>query len=195
MAAPTDHPHSPLRLRCIDELRLDPGDTVLDAGCGTGLAFEPLFERIGRRGRLIAFEQDPALHAQAEMRAQGLRAQGWQVEVLCARAQEVLLPARPDAALFHDVHDIIGTPAAVAHLFAQFPAGMRIAVAGGRPFPWWRLLPTLLTRWLARRRAPRHAPPQRPWALVEPHLQSFKCKPTQGGRFYIGSGRVKGAGP
>jgi SAM-dependent methyltransferase len=153
MAAPTDHPHSPLRLRCIDELRLDPGDTVLDAGCGTGLAFEPLFERIGRRGRLIAFEQDPALHAQAEMRAQGLRAQGWQVEVLCARAQEVQLPARPDAALFHDVHDIIGTPAAVAHLFAQFPAGMRIAFAGGRSFPWWRLLPTLLARWLARRRA------------------------------------------
>ena len=79
--------------------------------------------------------------------------------------------------------------------FAQFPAGMRIAFAGGRSFPWWRLLPTLLARWLARRRAPRHAPPQRPWALVEPHLQSFKCKPTQGGRFYIGSGRVKGAGP
>lgn len=183
-----------IRMRCIDLLRLCKGDTVLDVGCGTGLSFEPLLERVGRQGMLIAFEQSPQLHAQAEQRAQGLRAQGWQIDLQCARAESVKLPARPDAALFHYVHDIVRAPRAVANLFAQLPPGTRLAIAGMKYFPWWRA-PFNLLGWLKNRHQHKPAPELRePWSLVQAHLKDFRWKSTQGGMGYVGSGRVKGAG-
>ena len=190
----TTGPTWPIRLRCIELLRLDKGDTVLDVGCGTGLSFEPLLEGVGRTGWLIAFEQSPEMYAFAEQRAQVLRAQGWQVELQLASAEKVVLPARPDAVLLHYVHDITRTPAAVANLFGQLPAGTRLAVAGMKYFPWW-LAPLNLVAWLKNRPYNVHAHELRkPWSLIEPHLQGFRWKPTQGGMGYMGSGRVRGAG-
>ncbi|HEY0855422.1 MAG TPA: class I SAM-dependent methyltransferase [Albitalea sp.] len=190
----TTGPTWPIRMRCIDLLRLGKGDTVLDVGCGTGLSFEPLLERVGRQGMLIAFEQSPQMHAQAAQRAQGLRAQGWQIDLQRASAEEVRLPARPDAVLFHYVHDIVRTPHAVANLFAQFAPGTRIAIAGMKYFPWW-LAPLNLFAWLKNRPCKVRAHElHRPWSLIEPHLRDFHWKPTQGGMGYVGSGRVKGAG-
>ncbi len=190
----TTGPTWPIRMRCIEMLRLSKGDTVLDVGCGTGLSFEPLLEQVGRQGMLIAFEQSPEMHAQAGQRAQGLRAQGWQVDLQCASAEEVQLPARPDAALFHYVHDIVRTPQAVANLFGQFAPGTRIAIAGMKYFPWW-LAPLNLFAWLKNRPYNVRAHElRRPWSLIEPHLRDFHWKPTQGGMGYVGSGRVKGAG-
>lgn len=189
----TTGPTWPIRMRCIELLRLCKGDTVLDVGCGTGLSFEPLLERVGRQGMLIAFEQGPEMHAQAEQRAQGLRAQGWPINLQRASAEEVRLPARPDAALFHYVHDIVRTSQAIANLFAQFEPGTRIAIAGMKYFPWW-LAPLNLFAWLKNRPYNVRAHElHRPWSLIEPRLKDFSWKPTQGGMGYVGSGRVKGA--
>jgi len=190
----TTGPTWPIRMRCIDLLHLAPGETVLDVGCGTGLSFEPLLERVGRTGRLIAFEQSPEMHARAAQRAKGLRAQGWRIDLQCASAEEVMLPARPDAALFHYVHDITRTPEAVVNLFAQLPPGTRVAIAGMKFFPWW-LAPLNLLAWLKNRPYNvRGHELRRPWSLIEPRLQGFSWKATQGGMGYLGSGHVAGGG-
>lgn len=184
----------PIRMRCIELLRLNKGETVLDVGCGTGLNFEPLLEQIGRSGKLIAFEPNRAKHAQAELRAKGLRAQGWQIELQCAKAENVKLSSRPDAALFHYVHEISRTPEAIRNLFEQLPPGTRIAVAGMKFFSWW-LAPLNLFVWLKNRPYnPRGHELRRPWSLVELHLQKFTRQTTQAGMGYMGSGRVRGTG-
>jgi hypothetical protein len=70
---PTTGPTWPIRMRCIALLRLAPGDTVLDVGCGTGLSFEPLLERIGTlrpAGRVRAKSR----HARAGCRARAAAA-------------------------------------------------------------------------------------------------------------------------
>jgi arsenite methyltransferase len=185
-------PTWPIRMRCVALLRLQPGETVLDVGCGTGLSFEPLLQAVGRRGRLIAFEQSPEMHAQARVRADALVAQGWQVDLQCASAEDVKLPHPPDAALWHYVHDITRSRAALANLLAQHPPGTRIAIAGMKFFPWW-LAPLNLLAWLKNRPYNVRAHElHEPWRLLAAHLQGFEWEGTQWGMGYLGSGIVCG---
>ena len=184
-------PTWPIRMRCVELLQLREGDTVLDVGCGTGLSFEPLLQRVGRSGRLLAFEQSPEMHLQAEARAETLRAQGFRVYLDGANAEQVMLPAAPDAVLFHYVHDISRTPEAIANLFAQFAPGARVAVAGMKYFPW-ALAPLNVLAWLKNRPYNVRAHElHKPWSLMAAHLGDFDWQPTQWGMGYIGSGRVK----
>jgi ubiquinone/menaquinone biosynthesis C-methylase UbiE len=185
-------PTWPIRMRCIEALALRAGETVLDVGCGTGLSFEALLQRVGRGGRLIAFEQSPDMHAQARRRADALLANGWSVELHFASAEDVRLGAAPDAALWHYVHDITRSPAALANLFAQFHPGTRLAIAGMKFFPWW-LAPLNLLAWLKNRPYNVHAHElHEPWRLLALRLERFEWHATQWGMGYIGSGVVKG---
>ena len=190
----TTGPTSGIRMRCIERLRLREGDVVVDVGCGTGLSFDPLLQRIGKRGRLIAFEQSPEMHSQAVQRAQALRKAGWQVDLMQASAEAVRFPAAPNAVLMHYVHDITRTPQALDNLFSQWPAGTRIAVAGMKFFPWY-LAPLNLLAWLKNRPYNVRAHELRkPWTLLAARLEDFDWEPTQWGMGYLGSGRAAAKG-
>lgn len=56
------------RRRGIGALELQPGDRVLEVGCGPGTNFPYLFERIGRRGELFAGDISPSMIAVARRR-------------------------------------------------------------------------------------------------------------------------------
>ena len=57
------------RAPAVDELRLNPGDTVLDLACGTGLNFAYLARRIGPGGRIIGLDLTRAMLRRAQRRA------------------------------------------------------------------------------------------------------------------------------
>ncbi len=186
-------PTWPIRMRCIELLDLHEGETVLDVGCGTGLSFEPLLAKVGRSGKLLAFEQSPEMHAQAQSRAAASGAEGFQIDLQCASAEWVRLPAAPAAALFHYVHDISRSPDAVSNLLSQLPAGTRVAIAGMKFFPW-AVAPLNLLAWLKNR--PYNARAHelyKPWRLLAAHLVGFEWRATQWGMGYIGCGKVKEA--
>ena len=176
----------PLRQRTIALLQLQPGQTVLDVGAGTGLSYALLREGVGSSGRVLAFEQSPEMFAQAEGRVQR---EGWRnVWQVCAPAETVQLPRLADAVLFNYTHDIMRTPQAIENLMRQVKPGARIAIAGVKFFPWWTG-PLNLLAWLKNR--PYNAKAAdlwHPWDGVEAYCESFQRWSTQLGMGYIASG-------
>lgn len=59
---------SGVRKLAIDALNLPPGETVLDAGCGTGWCLPMLAQRVGPKGQVIGFEPSPDMLALAQSR-------------------------------------------------------------------------------------------------------------------------------
>jgi arsenite methyltransferase len=183
-------PTQPIRLKTIDYLQLTPGNTVLDVGCGTGLSFGPLLDRVGAAGHVLAFEQSPEMFAQAKARIAG---QGWHnVHLLHTNAEHYRLPPdlpAPNAVLMHYVHDITRTEAAVSNLFEQLPSGTRVGLAGMKNFSGaLRLLNWLAYIKNAAYNALAHDM-ETPWDKVQRYVPNLVVEPTQWGMGYVAHGR------
>ena len=61
------------RVAAIDALGLRPGDTVLDLGCGTGLNFPLLIERVGPSGLVIGLDASSSMLRMARSRVSSHR--------------------------------------------------------------------------------------------------------------------------
>jgi demethylmenaquinone methyltransferase/2-methoxy-6-polyprenyl-1,4-benzoquinol methylase len=179
----------PLRRRTVALLQLQPGQTVLDVGAGTGLSYPLLRDGVGPTGRVLAFEQSPEMFEVARLRVQR---EGWtDVWHINQAAETVVLPQPADAVLFNYTHDICRTPLAVDNLMRQVRPGARVAMAGIKFFPWWAG-PLNLLAWL--KNQPYNARPAdlwQPWSLVAEYCDDFRWSGTQWGMGYIASGTRK----
>jgi SAM-dependent methyltransferase len=128
-------PFEPIRGEAIAGLDLRRGDSVLDVGCGTGLSFQMLHDRIGKGGRIVGIEQSPEMMAKAQAR---VRENDWQnVDLICAPAATAKVPVLADAALFHFTHDVLRESAAIGNVLAHLKRGARVVASGLQWAPPW----------------------------------------------------------
>jgi len=86
------YPEWKYRRMAIDALRLKPGDTIVEIGCGTGLNFELLERTVGPEGRIIGVDLTEAMLQQAHQR---VKEQGWKnVELIHEDALRYEFPER-----------------------------------------------------------------------------------------------------
>ena len=80
-----------VRRETVDQLGLEPGDTVLDLGCGPGVNFEMLAEAVGPEGRVLAVDLSPGMLERARKRVEE---RGWRnVDLVRADATRPVIGA------------------------------------------------------------------------------------------------------
>jgi ubiquinone/menaquinone biosynthesis C-methylase UbiE len=175
------------RRMIVDELPLRRGDTVIDAGCGTGLCFELLQDRIGPEGVLVGVDAAPDM---LQLAAERVADAGWSNVVLtCAPLEEAELP-QADHALFCAVHDITQSRPALENVLRHLRPGASVAAGGGKWGPVWAIGMNASVLAL-------HAPYvrdftgfDRPWGPLSECLTDFDVREVAMGAGYIARGRV-----
>ena len=179
----------PYRRRAVSQLRLQPGDVVLDVGCGTGMSFEPIQAAIGPGGRLIGIEPSPEMLGNARARVE---AAGWEnVTLLEARAEDAVVPGPVDAVLFAFTHDVVRSPKALANLLGQVRPGGRVVAAGPK---WTAVAPQLnpLVWQVASRFVTSFEGFRRPWAELERAVPGLTVEQACFGCVYLAWGDLPG---
>ena len=176
-----------IRLRAIERLQLRPGDTVLDAGCGTGWSLPHLAERVGPMGRIIAF--DPSADMLEIARRRMTHAP---VDVLHASASDVRLPVKADAVLFSYTHDVIRSPDALRNIMGQLQAGARVAATSTKLYTPWLWPANLYLRWSHRAFITNFDGFDAPWSVLGAMLDDFRVETGPFTQHYIATGRARG---
>jgi SAM-dependent methyltransferase len=181
-------PYEMLRRTAIERLALQPGQVVLDIGCGTGMSLGLLQQAVGPQGHVIAVDQSPEMLEQARQRVEQA---GWsQVELVCSPVQESSLPGQADAALFHFTHDILQTPAALDHVLAHLAPGARLAICGLKWAPPWFAAFNPLVWWNAAQSVTTLSGLDAPWAGLAQRGARLTVEPLLCGTLFLASGQM-----
>ena len=117
-----------MRIAAVDKLDLRPGDTVLDFGCGTGLSFELMQQKVGPEGRIIGVDLSADMLEKARSR---IEARCWQnVTLVESNANTVDIQEQVDGVLCFFTHDIMNSEPAVERALAPLKPGKRLVAAG-----------------------------------------------------------------
>lgn len=179
-------PFEPLRREAIARLNLQPGETVLDVGCGTGLSFAPLLDQLGPEGHIVGIEQCPEMLARARSRVLNQRRR--QVTLLQAPVEEATWPGQADAALLHFTHDILRRPAALDNVLAHLAPGARVVATGLQWAPPWVWPVNLFVLGAALYSVSSLEGLAQPWSELARRLDGLEVQATWMGGIFIASG-------
>lgn len=136
------------RRRAVEKLELQPDSRVLEVGCGTGLNFKLMLDRLDpQRGRLIGLDFSKDMLHKAEQR---VARQGWRtVKLVQADATRMQLNEQFDAVLFaYSLTMIPDWAEALRRAFAHLAPGGRLVVLDFGPFRGWGPLAPVMRAWL-----------------------------------------------
>jgi demethylmenaquinone methyltransferase/2-methoxy-6-polyprenyl-1,4-benzoquinol methylase len=178
----------PYRRAVVEALPLQPGQVVLDVGCGTGLCCNLLREKVGPDGTVIGIEESPEMAAIAR---EHIAREGWRnVTVVQSSAEDARLEATADAALFCAVHDILQCPGALRNVLATLCPGAWVAAGGGK----WAAPVMVAVNSMIRAL---HAPYvrdfsgfDRPWRYLEHLVEDVRVQEMAFGGGYVMAGRT-----
>lgn len=184
---------APWRERAVEALELSPGETVVDAGCGSGLNLGLIEARVGPAGRVVGVDLSPHMLARARAR---VRRSGWEnVRLVQATAEEAVLPAGVDAVLLCAAHDVMRSPRALANVLGRLRPGGRV-VAAGCKWSSWRApqgVPLNLAMWVANRPfVTTFEGFDRPWSRLLELVPDLRVEPVAGGCGYVSRGTMPG---
>jgi SAM-dependent methyltransferase len=186
-------PFEPIRRRAIARLALQPGDVVLDVGCGTGLSLALLHQEIGAKGRIIGIDQCPEMIGKARERV--VQNHWKKVTLLCSPIESADMPGLADAALFHFTHDILRRPDAIANVARHLKPRARVAASG---IKWsWAFPANLFVGSAAWYSATTLEGLDKPWSRLAECIGPLDVETLLLDSFYIASGtlRAKGGRP
>lgn len=175
----------------VDRLQLRRGEVVVDVGCGTGLNFEYVMDRVGPSGAVIGVDLSPDMLRVTRERVQ--RA-GWPNVVLIESSAEAAeLPQRADAALFSLTHDVMRSREALEKVIGQLKPGARISVLGAKWAPKWSFAINLFVWLVSRAYTTTFEGYDRPWSHLEELVTDLEVEPAVFGAWYIATARKQGA--
>lgn len=178
----------PIRKRAIAVLALQPGDTVLDVGCGTGLSLPLLRQAVGARGRVVGIEQSPDMIERARQRVAEHR---WKnVTLICSPVEDAVIGVAADAALFHFTHDVLREAGAVANVVRHLEPGARVVASGLKWAPRWAWPVNLLVWPAARHSVTSLEGLHKPWSKLGRLTGNLRVETLLAGAVYVASGTL-----
>jgi demethylmenaquinone methyltransferase/2-methoxy-6-polyprenyl-1,4-benzoquinol methylase len=115
------------RRKAVAALALDPGDTVLEIGAGTGRNLPYLIDAVGPSGSVIGVDASPGMLAEARRL---VRREGWpNVQLLHQDAAQLAIDREVDAVLFSLSYSALPDPrSALSRAWERMRPGARVVV-------------------------------------------------------------------
>ena len=178
----------PYRQAIVEALPVRPGQVVLDVGCGTGLCFGPLRDKVTALGGVVGIEESPEMAAVAR---EHIACEGWDnVTVVRAPAEDAEIGLTADAALFCAVHDILQSPDALRNVLTTLRPGAWVAAGGGK---WAAPMMVALNSMVSLLHAPYvrdFSGFDRPWRHLERLVEDVQVQELAFGSGYVMTGRT-----
>jgi demethylmenaquinone methyltransferase/2-methoxy-6-polyprenyl-1,4-benzoquinol methylase len=179
------------RRAIVEALALHRGDVVLDVGCGTGLCFPMLVEKVGSQGGVVGIDASAEMVAVARDR---VARESWgNVEVVQAPIADAPLPADADAALLCAVHDILQSPEALRKVMESLRPGAQVVAGGGKWAPPWMVGLNLQVQALHAPYVNSFAGFERPWNHLGRFIDDLRVRNLAFGTGYVATGQYAGA--
>jgi SAM-dependent methyltransferase len=177
-----------MRSAAVRRLELQPGDHVLDLGCGTGPSLPHLVRAVGSAGQVTGIELTEEMAAVARARVE---AAGWDnVEIVVREAATAPLPKEVDGALFFLTHDLVRSPVVVERVIGACRFGARVVAFGPKTAPRCNWPLNAAVRHFTKRYVTTFEGFDKPWSHLELGLEDFTVASLGLGAVYLGYGRV-----